>query len=463
MRFKPPVRLVVGALCMGLSGVAMASDSSSSMAHDIAALRKEMSELRAANQNLRQEVGELRTAKGEDWLNERRAEEVKALVKEVLADADTRASLLEGGMTAGHNGKFFLASEDGSFSLVLAGRIQVRYIADFRNNSGSDDGETGFQIRRIKPSFSGHIGNPKLNYTIVLAADRDSGAFAAEEAKIGYKLTDGLVIEGGRFKAPFLREELTSSGRQLAVERTLVNELYTVGFVEGVQLTYTQDMFKIAFMIHDGQNSGETGTAKDYHNDLTDIAMSGRLDIMLAGDWKQWADFTTWSKDEMAIFLGAAFHYEVAETGSSAANNTMFMWTVDGSLEVQGLSLYGAFIGKHVDINGGANLNQYGALAMLAYHVIPDKLEPFVRWEWYNTDGFRTATGAFAGAAATFDEAQLVTVGANYYFRKHDAKFTLDVVWALDPITGSSGLGLQSDSGSNQDQVAIRGQFQLQF
>lgn len=91
--------LLAGALLT--PSLALASESPSG---DVEELRAEVSRLRA-------EVSQVRAQNGETWLNERRAEEVKALVKEVLSDADTRASLLDNNLTAGHNGRnFFLAS-----------------------------------------------------------------------------------------------------------------------------------------------------------------------------------------------------------------------------------------------------------------------------------------------------------------------------------------------------------------
>jgi hypothetical protein len=86
-------------------------------------------ELRQEIQALRAEVSAMRSQADDSWLNERRAEEVKTLIHDVLADADTRASLAGDGMTAGHNGHFFLASADGGFLLNVGGQIQFRYIA----------------------------------------------------------------------------------------------------------------------------------------------------------------------------------------------------------------------------------------------------------------------------------------------------------------------------------------------
>ena len=63
---------------------------------------------------LQEELAPIRSAQGEAWLNDRRAEEVKALVRDVLGDAGSRASLAGMGLTAGHDGKkFFLRDGEG--------------------------------------------------------------------------------------------------------------------------------------------------------------------------------------------------------------------------------------------------------------------------------------------------------------------------------------------------------------
>ena len=91
---------------------------------------------RAEWQALQAEVSQLRAETNEGWLNERRAEQVKSLIHDVLADADTCASLAGDGIIAGHNGKkFFLASEDGKFLMNIAGQIQIRYIWNSREES----------------------------------------------------------------------------------------------------------------------------------------------------------------------------------------------------------------------------------------------------------------------------------------------------------------------------------------
>lgn len=445
MRLKCSKAALAATLVCGLGSVAMAGDA------DLAQLKQEMAQLRQSNQQLQAQVGALQGSQNESWLNERRAEEVKTLVREVLADADTRASMADGGMTAGYNKGFFLASEDGKFLLKVGGQVQFRYILNLRDDSGDDDFEGGFQLRRTKLKFEGHIGSPKIGYSVVLANHRSDSNTYLEEAKLSYKIADGLTIEGGRFKSPFLREELTSSSRQLTVERSLFNETFTAGFTEGVNLKWEPtDNVRISAMVNDGYREGEDGGAKDFHQDNTDVAFASRVDIKLAGDWKQYSDMSAWSGEDFAAFIGAAVQVDFDESRTTSGYHYDFNYTVDGSIETNGLGIFAALSGWHFDGDDNtADSTAQGAMIQAGYMVVPDKFEPFVRLEYmrFNDD----------------DETKLVTFGANWYLKKHDAKFTVDVVWALDPIGGSSGLGLLGDAADEDDQVAIRGQFQLLF
>ena len=447
---------IVGALLCGLTGVAMADTAA---ALDTQALQAEMASMRA-------EIAQLRHAQNDNWLNERRAEEVKSLIREVLDDADTRASLQGDGMLAGHDGKFFLASADGKFRLNVGGAIQFRYIYNSRDNSGVDDDVFGFQYRRNYLIFSGHVADPKIGYKVKLGADRahhnSDGDVNVEEMVLDNEITDGVVLYGGRTKAPLLREELTSATRQLAIERSLMNLTFSTAYTEGVGLKIDpMENVKLDVMLNDGFGAANYGTGADFNADATDIAVTARADILLAGDWGQMKDFTAWSGEEMALFFGAAVHYEVTESGdmqvANAANDDFVIWTVDGSLEYESWGLYGAVAGMHTDaVTGGTDLDHYGFLVQGSYNW-NDELEPFVRYEHIDLDE--------DGGVFTHDVA-LLTFGANYYLRKHASKLSLDVVWALDSLdelATSDALGLLADAAGEEDQVAIRAQFQLLF
>lgn len=477
-------RWLTGVLALAVSGAARADEAVS--AADVAAMRAELNALRS-------EVTALRGEASQHWLNERRAEEVKALVREVLSDADTRASLADDGMTAGHNGRsFFLASSDGAFLMNIKGQVQIRYLASLRDDSEGaatdpdDDDETGFQIRRARLVFEGHIGSPKIEYGLQITANRDTIALEVEKAYAAYAFTDTFRVGVGRFKDNFLREESISDGRQLAVERSLLNNIFTTNYAEGVYAEWAAtEMVRLFFSVNDGSRSGDPGgtstgflnTGNDFHNDSTDVALTARADFKLAGDWKQADDFSAWSGEALGVFAGAAVHYELAETGDDQASGTtgvtgpyddFVTYTLDALADWRGLAVYAAFIGQHInaaDGNANGDLDNFGALVQAGFMVIPDKIEPFARYEWIGIDD-----------EVADDDLNIVTIGANYYLKKHAAKFTLDAMWVMDPVTnanvlgfsggagtGLTGIGVLADDADEEDQIVLRASFQLLF
>ena len=64
--------------------------------------------------------------------------------------------------------------------------------------------------------------SPRWIYLIQLAGDRRTEDVDFEGVMVGCELCDTMWLRVGKFKLPFLREELTSSKRQLAVERSFV-------------------------------------------------------------------------------------------------------------------------------------------------------------------------------------------------------------------------------------------------
>lgn len=491
---------VAGVISYGFaSSVIGASGEEADVASQLKALREEVAQLRAANaqmQALQDEVAQMRAESNKTWLDERRAEEVKGLIREVLSDAELRASLQEDKMFAGHNGKhFFLSSNDMYFSFLMeiSGQLQLRYLADFRHNS-SDDLESGFEIRRAKMEFAGHVISPRFLYEVQIAINRDNNVIIADKIVFGYEVAENIQLWAGEDKAPFLREEMVSSKRQLAVERSVFNEEFTIDKVQGLAAEITAgEVARVYLMISDGLSSGDSGTrpaltqttpfngtsgltaanratSKRFDQDGTDLAFTGRVEFMVGKDrgledWRRMDDFTSWVDEDLTAFFGAAVHYEVGETGDSFLNNNFMSWTVDAAVEARGFSVFAAAAGYTTDLQraipGRPDVSPLGFLVQTAYNFAmgDGHLEPFVRYEWVDYDGTLGTT-----AAGRDERVAFLTFGSNYYFKKHDAKFTFDVVLALENVpNGHSGLGLSADRPDEDGQVVVRSQFQLLF
>jgi hypothetical protein len=430
-----PRSLTTLALLAALAGpsarAAAGSDS------EIAALRAEVARLR----------DELRRERGGDWLTEARAEEIRSLVHEVLADADTRASLLQGGPTAGYNKGFFIGTDDGAFKLLINGQVQVRWAYNTQDNGPSDDHRWGFESRRTKLSFKGHVVDSSWEYLIGGAFERgDGGPFILEDAEVKKKFGNGAYLRFGQFKGPFLREELISSRRLLAVERSLINERFNQDRSQGVELGWQCEQVRFMGMYSDGHRTAST-PALDAD---TEFSFMARAELLALGAWDQFNDFTTWSGEEQGVLVGGGVNYEKDEYGSAAGpEEETFRWTVDGSLEASPLNVYAAVAGVHRE---QAGTDEFGFVIQGGYHVVPDEWEVFGRFEWGDDD--------------VTQELQVITVGVNRYFRKHDLKWTTDVGIALEEVSDSwdsSGAAWRRDSANQDGQVVVRSQFQLLF
>ncbi len=398
-------------------------------------------------------------------------DEVRAVVAEMLADAQNRSSLLAGG-NGGHDGNFYLADDAGNFRLNISGQMQFRYLLNFRDeDSNEDDFDGGFQTRRTKLAFSGHVINPNWTYKVEGAFDRDGGAFVLEDAFVGYNFGNGFRVKMGQFKAPFLREELVSSRYQLAAERSVMNEVFNQDRSQGIELRYEQEAWRAMAAFTDGFGSDNT----DFNSAAeAGWALTGRFEYKFAGDWKDFEDFTSKSGQQFSALLGAAVHYQQSRnTGMPTDVDTNYLtYTVDLSFEGDSWNFYGAFVGNNVDMQGptGAadpdSTDNFGFVIQGGYR-FAQNTELFARWDSVLLDEDTVASGE--------DNFNFLTVGVNQYYAGHAAKATLDFVYAFEDTSNLSafstgfsnggypntGVGLLGDAEDGE--IVVRLQFQLLF
>lgn len=459
--------LLAGTLLAGVTGQSLAQDT------ELEQMRAEMAQMRA-------EMAQLRAQHQEQWLSDVRRAEVESLIADVFADAEKRASLLDQGAMAGidEKGKIFLKSGDGTFSAEFSGQIQFRYLwnaMDTDNASApparASDSLSGFQSRRMKFGIKGKFGEG-WGYKLVFATSRGTGpgggnAFT-EDVYITRKLGDsGFSLLAGTNKLPFARQEIISSTRQVAVDRSLATEFFTLNRSDQVTLNYQDDDIHANLALSDGGNADFTGFAADASNDF---AVTGRVEWQAIGDdWGQ-AKSEFAGVDEDALFIAAAVHYEQAQGGGAPpVADSGVAWTVDALYKTGSFSLSTAVFGNHTTNSGAADTDQYAFYIQPNYKIGDSGWDVFGRWEIIDDDGV---------SAAGSDELQAITVGVNHHFTSR-VKFTADVIWIYagdNPsadgnfINGgelSSGLGLNSAgmtaADDHSDQVAFRAQLQLLF
>jgi hypothetical protein len=431
---------------------------------------------------LRQELEDLK-AKVADL--EARQEDQTAIDQQIINDADQHSQLLtsinnESGYVPSVG--FVLQSEDGDFSLRPGLLVDFRNMTSYREKTPANgEGEVaqpgyttqnGFDVTRLRLTFDGKF-TEAINYFIQFQADQGQ-AFSLFDAWAVYHFPNEspFSVKIGQFKDPVWHERLLSEATLMAVDRSMVEYLLGGGQgsrVQGVSLMYDQDRVRAQLAMHDGFNSintkffasggdgagvgGESGVTPD------NFGVSSRGEFLALGNRNKDFDpfrhydhgFTAMDDKQNYVVVGGGFDF------TQAGANDLIAHTADIQFDnPSGLSFYGAYYGTYRDIqtNQGLAPGFYydpGFIVQAAY--LMGKIEPFVRYDYTyipqdSTPGLNTG------------KVEEITIGANYYFYKQNAKLTLDADYLPDGSPADSdALGILKDSGHNE--FLLRCQFQL--
>jgi hypothetical protein len=387
--------------------------------------------------------------------------DVAATVDQIVKDAEQRSTSLDVIPFAGNwqGGKFTLSSEDGNYLLHPWLWMQFRGSANHRDDvppAGGSNFESGFEMRRMKFGFDGHVFSPDTTYLFVWGTNRNTGDAGLEEAWVRQKLSDNWSVRAGQLKDPFAHESLVSAKKLLASERTILTDVFTGGdnYVQGVSGQYWRDALQAEVALTDGANSFNNDF-RDFPNSPWDFGVAGRVQYKIFGDWSAYDQFTSLNDKHDLLVVGAGVDW------SEGGDSDQILQTADVQYnQTSGLGLYGALYGrsmrnapKGIGAAGGTNDTfDWGAIAQASYLIPQSKWEPFVRYDYINFD----SADVPAGTSTDLNE---ISLGANYYLHGHDAKFTFDLTYLPGGSPGAdSGADVLS---SNGDQFLFRGQFQL--
>jgi hypothetical protein len=480
------ISLLAGAATLTLTGGSFADT----------AVEAQNEELRARIAELESRLGNVEAQSSDNWLTEQRATEIRSLVEDVMADADTRSSMLSQGMTAGYDNGAVIASADGNWLLRTNLLLQTRFIfstLDTGNNVPAFDGTRwGFEVTRAKFSLTGNVVSPEWFYRVDIETSTNANGVATDtrtgllEAYAGYDFGNGWKVYGGQFKAPLLFEEMVEDQFQQAVERSLVNYLYTGGYTQGIAVDYLGDQFHVVGSWNNGiTDTGyggtiTTGTGGSALQGDTNFGLTARGEWLAMGTWDQFKDITSPQGEEMGVKVGGAFHWQRGEYGLSGtvtgATNSLAVITGDISAEFGGANVYGQINYSVMDFKSPAvgpaldgSSNKPWGIVIGGGWYFSEEWELFGRYEWSDR-----SVGSTPGNP---DNLNIITVGVNRYFAGHNAKWTTDVGFGLQsvdvglangtviaPVTGwrqdvASGAG----GANNNGQLLIRTQLQILF
>ncbi len=476
--------------------------SASALASDSDALRAKIAELEAGQQqtnllldSLQSDLDRVRAESSDDWLSHERAEKIKGLVQDVLADADTRASLQGSGATSGYDKGFFIASQDGNFKLTMNMNMQFRFLWDHRDNppaaSPSNPGMPasnptatdvfGFTNQRTALIFKGHVFDPSLTYFAQFMWGANY-ASTLLDAWIGKTLDGGWSVKAGKFRTPFSRDMLVGYTHQLAVDRPLMGYYFCIGRSQGLQAKYQGDNCRFTAATFEAfEPIGGLPALGQWNSTYDSIAFAARCDWLVSGSWSDVQSYTAFSPSETAVLLGGAVAYATANQslyGTSGPQQHDFRSTADATINFDGGSLAASVVMAHLSENPRNRprerdtvwgLNVQGAI------FLSDDVQAYSRYQW--------ADSQFSGD----DDLSIVQLGINYYIHGQNVKWTTDVGYSFNQISatyftmaqapvnpglrpsstaginngGSNFTGWTEDGGDGQ--WLIRSQLQLSF
>ena len=314
--------LVVAGVAFAASA-ALADESTSPIYPDA-----RMESLQARLEATEKKLAELQTQETE--LDRQRARETRKLVREVLADAESRVTLC--------NTNSPVTVNVGGFGIV---RWQY-------NNGGGNGRQSGFNLPYERLELSGKV----YDWGYVLSgefSDQNAGRFDLVDAYITGDVFD-MDVKVGQFVTSFYKGYTDSPLDQMIGEYSVIATTFGQGRSQGIELSREFGDLRIAASYNDGFNSANGAGSLD-----NDWGLSVRADYEIGGGFA----------------VGAAYAYQDGLLDYST-------YTVDASYVNGNLNAGVSWVSSDANTGFGDN---YGLVGTLGYQCT-ENLQGFVQYEY---------------------------------------------------------------------------------
>ncbi len=330
----------------------------------------------------------------------------------------------------------------------ISNRVQLRYTHVVPDDSvtlpgteAAGDSQGSFRVRRAKFKVDGWFYKKELTYEIQMnwpaAVGSNVGAFL-EDANIDWDISKKQTfrVKFGQFKYPQSRQELTSSGSQEFVDRSLVENRYGLGRDAGLQFWGSVLNKKVEWRAGVFNGNGLTRGA----NDNAKFLLAARVQIQPNGDPKySEGDFD--STDKVLWAVGAFYNHNDLRFTTTNNDLDLKTWGIDGVLKKGGVFLTGAYYSRAADPETGLSFDDEGWFGQGGYLFGKQHWEVALRY-------------------GQFDPSNLVTTGdkqkelggvLSYYYNKHNLKVQADFR-TVENEAGNSGAGTTNNEFRLQTQ-----------
>jgi phosphate-selective porin len=325
-----------------------------------------------------------------------------------------------------------------SFYMEMSNRIQPRFTMEIPADSirlagtaAVGDNKGSFRIRRAKFKLEGWIYKPELEFEVQLNwpdVNNTPASQFLEDANIDWDLTKKkqFRLKFGQFKAPFGRQQLTSSGAQQFVDRAIQDARYNDARETGFAVWGIVGGNKVDWraMMSNGNSRSQTV------NDNDKFLFTGRVMWQAIGNVRmnQWGSGPLLTEGDLGDSANGPLLALAGQVSSNNRHNATpgvdldnTTWGLDYTFKYKGFASVGEFANRDSRPETGADITDQGLLVQASY-----------AWKAPGITG-----GSFWELAlryATVDPSDLVNDNdryeyggaANYYHNKHNLKVQAD-------------------------------------
>jgi phosphate-selective porin OprO/OprP len=340
-----------------------------------------------------------------------------------------------------------LTFETDKASITLTNRIQFRYTREMPDDANTlangapisgtaqplakGDSRDSFRLRRAKAKFEGWFWKKELTFEFQMNfADTAS---SLEDAQLTWDVskTKAFQIKVGQYKVPFGRQELTSSGSQQFVDRSIVSNEFNKGRDAGVSVQGLLAEGKVDYRLG-AFNGNQRNKAA---NDNTKFQYNGRVVFQPWGDVKySESDFE--STDKPLLAVGGQFESNDLWNTTTGVDTKRFIWGPEAVFKYKGFSLFADAYFRTLETEADNS-----------------KPEAPVAEREFDSDGFQIQAGYFLykrsweiaaryaswDPDATKDDNDRTEIGGaiSFYENKHALKVQADVRQIEDKAKGT--------------------------
>ena len=340
--------------------------------------------------------------------------------------------------------------------LTLTGRLQIQFAdigASISNNPINPVATEAFVLRRVYLGTRVDFAN---NLSGVVTYDFANDSFDAMYAE--WKQSDALVLDAGLKKAPFDYEEVTSSGKLKAIERSTVTRWFdepnngrrlgAASYRIGLYASGTQDGFFYQVAVTNPERNeysgdGTSGPTVDGQSGVQTGSTAANNTLGYYG-WAGYADKFADKQGTYRFGIEGAYLPDQGGPGTTVGQgNNLKLYGAFTDVTYGIFSLQAEYLSAD-DPNGagvGVSSKPWGYWVQPSVYLIPKTLEGVVRYSFINSDhrGVALSDGIrLSPSGGTMNELNELYIGGNWYLDGSDV--TLQFGYIMGESKNSTAL-----------------------